>query len=453
MKIFFFLVFLLAARQATAQQTSILLRDALVFDGTGKEPARDTDILIRNDTIAKTGKNLKAPRGARIIDCKGKTVIPGLIDMHGHLYAFGASQFDAYPQLYLAGGVTTIFTPGEFEPVFTDRLKKAIRNGLVAGPDVLSAGPYFTSRPSPVHWIRAYSTADSLEMFFNKWKGLIDGVKVYSSITQEHFDRIIKLAQENNLIVTGHLGKITTRYAVEHGINGLEHGITTISEFGIGDGNFLSTICNAGNLDLDQPAVDSLIDLIVSRKVYMDPTMVLLDNMQSDFKPVVSNLHYYLDSAARQYLQRMKENIRSFTADSCAKKALRKQLVFTRRFFEKGGLLVAGTDPVNAEILPGFGIKREIQLFVQAGIPLAKAIRIASLNAAIALRMSNRTGSIEPGKRADLSIIDGDITTDINLLTATEWVIKHGTIYKSSLLLESAKGKIIPGIWKVRTSF
>jgi len=149
----------------------------------------------------------------------------------------------------------------------------------------------------------------------------------------------------------------------------------------------------------------------------------------------------------------MKENIRSFVPDSCAKKALQKQLVFTRRFFEKGGLLVAGTDPVSAEILPGFGIKREIQLFVQAGIPLSKAIRIASLNAAIALRMSNKTGSIEPGKRADLSIIDGDITTDINLLTATEWVIKHGTIYKSSQLLESAKGKITSGIWKIRTSF
>jgi hypothetical protein len=453
MKIALFLVLVLAGQQAAAQQTSILLRQALVFDGTGNEPVRDMDILIRNDTIEKTGKNLKAPRGARIIDCKGKTVIPGLIDMHGHLYAFGSSQFDAYPKLYLAGGVTTIFTPGEFEPVFTDRLKNAIRNGLVIGPEVLSAGPYFTSRPSPVGWIWPYGTADSLEMFFNKWKGAIDGIKVYSSITEEHFDRMIKLARENNLVVTGHLGKITTRYAVEHGINGLEHGITTISDFGAGAGNYQSTVCNAGNLDLDQPGVDSLIDLIVSKKVYMDPTMVLLDNMQSDFKPVVNNLDYYLDSAARVYMRAMKQGIRSYVPDSCAKKALKKQLVFTRKFFDKGGLLVAGTDPVNAEILPGFGIKREIMLFVQSGIPLSKAIRIASLNAAIALRMANKTGSIEAGKRADLSIIDGDITADINLLTATEWVIRHGTIYKSSELLESVKGKIKTGIWKIRTSF
>lgn len=453
MKIFYLLALLALCPPLAAQHytpKTLLIRNALLFDGSGKKPLKGYDILIEKGLIQKTGKNLQAPRNAQIIDATGKTVIPGLIDMHGHLYAYGATQVEAYPALYLAGGVTTIFTPGEFDPELTWTIKDSIAKGLRVGPDILSGGPYFTSRPAITRWMDAVSTADSIDLLFARWKGRLDGIKVYQDISEEHFDRVIKLARQNKLLVTGHLKSISATYAVQHGINGLEHGLLTITDFGGDFSKWQAIICSAGNVDLANPQVHALIKLIIQHKVYMDPTMVTLENMLSDFKPVVPNLEAYLDEMAHYAMIQQQSGKNRWGMDSCVRKALEKQFAFNRLFYEQGGILVAGTDPVSPEILPGFGIKREIMLFQKSGIPLSQCIRIASLNGAIALGIDKKTGSIEPGKRADLSIIDGDITKNIEFLYNTTLVIKHGVIYKSSGLLQSAKSKVHTGRWTKR---
>ena len=115
----------------------------------------------------------------------------------------------------------------------------------------------------------------------------------------------------------------------------------------------------------------------------------------------------------------------------------------------QGGLLVTGTDPVSPVILPGFGMKREIELLVQkVGIPLVEAIRMASYNGAIALGIEQTRGSLEVGKVADLSLIEGDITQDLKQLKETYLVIKRGRVYDPKVLLDSAKGKISARQWE-----
>jgi len=89
-----------------------VIRNGIVIDGTGKRTLRGYDILIEDGVIKQIGVGLKVARGVNVIDATGKTVIPGLIDMHGHMYAMGHTQLDAYPVLYMAGGVTTVFSPG-----------------------------------------------------------------------------------------------------------------------------------------------------------------------------------------------------------------------------------------------------------------------------------------------------------------------------------------------------
>ena len=427
------------------QDLQIVISNGIILDGTGKQTLRGYDILIEKGKIKKIGKNINFPRKAKKIDATGKTIIPGLIDMHGHMYALGATQEEAYPLLYLAGGVTTIFSPGEYEPEKTFRMKEEIKSGNRVGPDILFTGPYFDTAPSTVSWMPVTVDTTALSDLFAKWKNRIDGIKVYSSISKEHFDFMMRKARDHKLIITGHLGTLSTRYAIEQGISGLEHGLASINDFGGDPNDYVTHACHVAKLDLTNPAVGSLIDLMVSKKVYLDPTLAVLEIMSPDFKPIVNDLGYYLDERALTVHNNYEKMTATLFPRHCASGQLDKQLEFCRMVFRKGGILVAGTDPVAAHILPGFGMKRELQLFLRAGIPLADVIKIASLNAANVLGISKRTGSIETGKDADLSIIDGDVTADAELLHKTELVLKRGKIYESKALLESAKGKVRSG--------
>jgi len=114
------LFFISAVNQLNAQERVVALTGGTIIDGTGRPPRTGYTILIRGERIVKVGRKVKIPKGATVLDITGKTVVPGLIDMHGHMYVRATgpqrSQFEAYPPLYLGGGVTTVRSPGDFEP-------------------------------------------------------------------------------------------------------------------------------------------------------------------------------------------------------------------------------------------------------------------------------------------------------------------------------------------------
>jgi hypothetical protein len=331
------------------------------------------------------------------------------------------------------------------EPEVTQKLKEEIIRGERIGPDILSAGPYFDTDPSTVSWMPVIKDTVKISELFEKWKGRMDGVKVYSKITQEHFDFVMKQAKQHHLIITGHLGTLSTRYAVENGINGLEHALMAVNDFGSDPNDLLSHSCHIADLDLKRDDVMSLVQLIVKKKVYIDPTLVILESFSSSFEPIVKDLDYYLDDRATRAQNMHDQWLKTQFENPCQDKQFQKQLEFCKIIFDKGGILVAGTDPVSAHVLPGFGIKREIILFMQAGIPLEHSVKIASLNAATALGISQHTGSIEVGKNADLSVIGGDVTKNSDYLYNTELTLKRGSIYESGALLESLKDKVHSG--------
>jgi dihydroorotase-like cyclic amidohydrolase len=122
--------------QGHSQEKPILIVNGIVINGLGDQALKGWDMLIKDGKITKIEKHIKAPKGARIIYASGKTILPGLIDMHAHLYVLGKRQTAAYPLLYSAGGVTTLFSPGEFEPHITLALKKAIQQGEQIGADI-----------------------------------------------------------------------------------------------------------------------------------------------------------------------------------------------------------------------------------------------------------------------------------------------------------------------------
>ncbi len=141
---------------ASRSGATVFVNARLFLDA--KSPLKSgQSLVIEGGEIVALGEDIAIPEDATVIDLDGMIVLPGLIDMHAHLYANVGlrmqSQFTAYPPLYLAGGVTTIFSPGEFEPELIGGLRARIEGGSLAGPDVLHAGPYFDNDPSAVLWV------------------------------------------------------------------------------------------------------------------------------------------------------------------------------------------------------------------------------------------------------------------------------------------------------------
>lgn len=411
---------------------------ANVIDGTGA-PGRRADVLVRSGKIVDVLPDCGVPDGANIIDVTGKTIIPGLIDMHGHLYARATaemrSQFKAYPKLYLAGGVTSIRSPGDFDPEGTVALRNRINRGEETGARIFTAGPYFDHKPSEVKWITGIDGTKEASVKFEEWKGLIDLVKVYTRITEQEFVHIAKMAHAHGFQVVGHLGSLTARRAIELGIDQLEHGILTMTDF---DSETL------GELDMESPEVKSLIDLIAEREVIIDPTTVTFQMMAPDCKPVDPNWLRFLSPEARAHQM----DTAAKTADQdplkreSNRRAIEKQLEFVSMLRKQKVTVLCGTDPVHPGIVPGYGIHREMENLAMSGFTSLEIIKAATLDSARGLGVERDLGSIEAGKIADLAILDKDPCIDITNSSTIEMVIKEGIAYSPVKLRKSCEGQI-----------
>jgi imidazolonepropionase-like amidohydrolase len=423
----------------------VALTHASVIDGTGAAPLRDWTVLIGDGRIVDLGPNLAIPEAAYVVDLTGKTIVPGLFDMHGHLYANDgsriATQFDSYPILYLAGGVTTIFTAGDFDPEGAVALRDRIENGEAIGPHVLTAGPYFDGLRERSGWIPGSDSVANLMAKYEAWRGRIDGVKVYIGITEEQLSALIQATQADGLPITGHLESVTARRAIALGIDGLEHGIFSMSEFWPRGSTFRGQYCALAEVDVNGPAMQDLITAIVDRGVYVTPTLIVWQAALADFQPVPADWESYVAPAAREPVRNLVRAI-SLDAGECLKEALNRQGQFVKAVHDRGGRIVAGTDPVLPMLLPGYGIHHELKNLVDAGLSPLDAIRAASFTAASVLGLQDERGTIAAGKAADLVVVDGDPSADIGAMLNTVMVFKAGIAYDPAGLRESVLGAI-----------
>jgi imidazolonepropionase-like amidohydrolase len=414
-----------------------------VIDGTGAPP-RPATVLIRGSQIDGVGAELEVPRGTEVIDITGLTVLPGLIDMHGHMYAFGGNQFEAYSALFLAGGVTTAFSPGDFDPEGMTEWRDRIERGEAVGPKILTAGPYFDHDPSIVGWIEGIGSAEEALAKFEVWKDRIDAVKVYTNIAEDELGALAQAAHREGLRMTGHLGgQVSTLRAIELGIDGLEHGIFAIADItDAGQADPLNEqYCSLAALDLDAPIIEELIQAIVEDDVWITPTIVTMQSIHPGFVPPAEEWLDYLAPDLREVMAGIPAYLDE-EGEACLDRALSKQLEFVRRVHERGGLVAAGTDPVSPKIVPGYGIHAEMANFVRAGLSPLEAITIATRNGAIALGLTDQIGTVEAGKRADLVVVRGDPSSDISQIGNSVWVFKGGVQHDPAALRESAKGAI-----------
>jgi hypothetical protein len=445
----------------------IALVHANLIDGTGSAARPDQTIIIENGRIvAITDSRSADVSGARIIDLTGKTVFPGIVGMHNHLFHIAVPNMSptsqgeepllvpqmsfSSPRLYLAGGVTTIRTAGSVEPDADLNIKRAIDSGKLIGPNMAVTAPYIEGDNSLfVQMSRTITPQQAIESV-NYWASRgATSIKIYNTVTKEVLEATIAAAHARNLKVTGHLCSITYPEAIAAGIDNLEHGFFVNTQL---DPGKQLDICPPGPAGIptvlqmapDGPAATALIKSLVDKKVALTSTLPVFEPRVPGRPPLPAGALAAMSPQARESFAAI-EAIYAGAPPAALERltqAFKREMDLERRFVAAGGLLMAGPDPTgDGGIVPGFGDQRGIELLVEAGFSTEEAIRIATLNGAIFLELDARIGSIAVGKHADLVVVAGDPAKQISDIRNVEIVFKDGIGYDSKALLGSVKDR------------
>jgi imidazolonepropionase-like amidohydrolase len=437
----------------------IRIDNVRVVDGTGAPARTGQSIVIRDGRIERIAASeaLAGEAADTVIDGKGRTVVPGLVMMHEHLFFIDVlgeapmynSEPFAAPKAYLAFGVTTIRTAGTMHG--TDDLETArmIREGKFVGPEVRVTAPFVNGPGSFAFQLRPIADPAEARRIVNFWADEgVSSYKIYQNISREVLAAAIDTAHRRGIKVTGHLCSITFREATEMGIDNLEHGVAVASDF-VADK--LPDLCPPRDvpedallaLPPDSPRMKDLIDTLVSHKVAVTSTLAVFAAGIVDWFPGPDDLlmlNHESQTSALRWLARYRG------APERRERALRllqTEMRFERAFVAAGGTLMAGTDPTGwGGTLPGPGNHAALRLLVEAGFTPLEVIRIATLNGARYQGIDDRVGSLAEGKRADLVLVDGKPDEDIRQLGRIDLVFKDGIAYDSKKIVESLRGKV-----------
>lgn len=430
----------------------IAIKNVSVIDGTGALTKRNQTVLIKGDKIAAINDSSKfsIADNTQIIDGTGKTLIPGLVMMHEHMfYPTGKANYTemlySFPRLYLAGGVTTMRTAGTTAPYADLGLRDAILAGQSIGPDIDVTAPYLNGPGLPILKIKPLRDAENAKAMMDYW--ISEGVtsyKAYMHIRQDELAQVIKQAHQQSHKVTGHLCSVTYREAATLGIDNLEHGFFASTDF---VKNKKVNECPNGkdvhqslvDLDIESDEVNSLIEFLVSKGVTLTSTLTVFETYTKGRpKAYDSALEVLIPQVRDQYESRWEKIANQKKATWPV--VFEKMMKLEKKFVDAGGKLMAGTDPTGyGGVIAGFSNQRVVELLVEAGFSIEKAIEISTLNAAKYLHREDIIGSIEQGKRADLVLIDGELTQDVSKIRNMPVVFKKGIGYNTEKIRATTK--------------
>jgi len=437
----------------------VALAHVRVVDGTGAAARVDQTLVIADGKIVALGDSAttKIPDGAKVLDLAGRTVIPGLVGMHDHMYypAPGGpppmypEHLSSFPRLYLAGGVTSIRTTGSLEPYADLELKQSIDAGKLAGPKIHVTGPYLEGEGAFALQMHQLKDAEDAREMVEFW--IAHGAtsfKAYMNITPDELAAAVKAAHAHGLKVTGHLCSIGFREAAALGIDDLEHGIEVDTEFlpekkpGICP-NPQSAAKALLSVDVASKPMQDMIHDLVAHHVAVTSTLPVFETSVPGRAPLDPRvLDAMIPEARIAYLSR-RARISDNAATSDAPAIFKKELEFEHEFSKQGGLLLAGLDPTGyGGVIAGFGDQREVELLVEAGFTPLEAIHIATSNGAEFLGELDKIGTLAVGKAADIVVLQGDPSANIKDIEKVELVFKDGVGYDSGKLIDSVKGLV-----------
>jgi len=391
------------ARPSATRSTAIT--GATLIDGRGGPPIADAVVVVRGEKIIAAGPRASTPvpKDAEVVDAKGLSLLPGLIDSHFHL-----DGDDPLPSLFLSHGVTSVRDPGAWIEAY-DAVRKSgqmIPRLFLAGPHLDSAPPAY---PHDAFIVRdAEETAGAVNRFIDQGASVI---KVYFRLPLGLIRVAAETAHARGLPVTAHLEIVDAADAIRAGIDGIEH----ITSFGtallptreaekyrqsvIADNNARrdGRYKMWSEIDLDSPRVSPLLELIAQRGTFISPTLAVFERRLGD------------------------KNTTEMHA-----RAFRQMLKFAGMAKRAGAHMVVGSHSSVPHAERGWAYQRELELLVESGLTPMEAIVAGTMENARFFRVAGRLGSIEPGKMADLILIDGDPLKEIAVMRRVKRVMLNG---------------------------
>jgi len=436
----------------------LVVQDGALFDAGKSVLLPHRTILIQAghiQWIGSSGQSVKIPAHARIIDARGKYIIPGLIDAHVHLVHvldFAHVTGDEILPLFLANGVTTLRDAGD--NIVAEKLIARYADAHPGScPRVFLCSP-FIDRDPPYHRDNgvSWSVTDPTQVpaFVQDvaaWGGTT--LKIYVG-TQRPVGRVvIEEGHRSNLVVIGHLGDYSAQDAVADGIDCLEHIWSVFNYIFPPNARTmpsseerhkmlpsdlealqLRVLESRANVDLSNPKARELIASLMERKVMVDPTLVVFQNMLllPDMPEVYNNPdNTFAPERLRKFWPTYTPPVKPQTRE-LRRKEFRKYQDLTGLLYRTGVPLLAGTDTAEPYVPPGFSLHQELELLVDSGLTPAAALQAATINNARALKKSEELGSIDEGKMADIVILNANPLEDIKNTCNIYMVIKGGAM-------------------------
>ena len=413
---------------------------------------RNATVLVQNGRISAVGpaRSVRVPSGTRTIDGTGKYLIPGLADMHAHLYSDGEVADSLAPYelaVFLANGITTarmmIGTPEHFA------LRRGIEAGRILGPQLWIASPELTGRPAD-HAHVVTTPEEATTAVRSVADSGYDFIKITNFITRPVYDAILAEAKQRGIRVDGHVDPaVGLARAFEAGQAGIHHLDSYFEAVLADSAPMRESVTQVGHFRLrnwvsmdymDERKIAAVAGATVRAGIWSTPTLTLFDyafaihesdstiRSRPDWKLMPPGMRQLYLRARTQYWSAASEEVRTL-ARRQRYVEVRNKLV--KAIVDSGGKVMAGSDAPDWFMSPGWTLHRELAQFVEAGLTPFQALQAATVNPSRFLNAQAEWGTIERGKRADLILLSANPLENIRNTTRIEamsiggkWIVR-----------------------------
>ncbi len=444
---------------ADSMQT-VVLNHVVIIEAAAGTIKPDMALAIRGSQIEiiAPAAQYQPQENSKVIDLSGHYVVPGYVEMHAHalLHPWDANgnimpRYDRAAVLkilrvLLAHGITTVRDPGAPTEAAITLRELAAREKIIA-PRILTAGRILNASSFDPEPFAVVTTAEQVRDEI-RWQATagVDFIKVYSSMPADLLQTAIAAAHEHGLRVIGHLQRTTWTQAAELGIDALCHAAPWSPEYlpeaqrAAYQQTLWGRVYWLQHLDLQAPAIDTLITALVHHRTAIDPTLIAmhskfwgndaryLEHPHSDLVPAVFRRGWPKGSFTASWTKEQYQR---------AQMQWPKLLAFIKLLHDRGVLLAVGTDTPTPWIIPGVSYHEELQLLAAAGIAARDVLRMATHNGALALGREEEIGTVAAGKRADLVVLRANPLDNIKNSQNIALVIKAGRIHDPRRLLDA----------------
>ncbi|HEX5718687.1 MAG TPA: amidohydrolase family protein [Thermoanaerobaculia bacterium] len=421
-----------AARLTRKPAGPLVFRNARLFDPATGKVTPGTTVVISGNRIQAVGADgeVQVPAGAEVIDAAGKTLMPGLWDMHAHM-----GSLDGL--LNLAAGVTTVRDLANDTDFLLD-LRKRIDAGEILGTRIIMAG--FMDGPGPYAGptkVLVDTEEEALAAVDNYAKLGYEQIKLYSSLDTKLVPAIVERAHAKGMRVSGHIPNgMSAEQAVRAGFDEIQHANFLLLNFLEGvdtrtPERFHAIGERAQEIDLESERVKSFLALLKEKGTVADPTLGTFEEVFIDRVGVVR--HSFAAVAERLPPTVQRGLLGGSVAPKGKEERYRKSFDWmkgiVKALHDNGIPIVAGTDN-----MAGFALHRELELYVEAGIPAVDALRNATIVPARVMKRDKEMGTVAPGKLADVILIAGDPTADIKNIRRVVLTVRDGLVFDPAKL-------------------